>query len=188
MDLLAHSLYVSAGAKKINDNLKNKKQNRISIIWSIFWGIFPDLFAFTLPFIISFWMVFSGRDVFASFSTRHQVANGFILSHTLYQYSHSLIIFLLIFFLIWLIRKKPWLPLLGWGIHIILDIPSHAIDFFPTPFLFPISKWVFPYGIRWSDPWFMVVNYSILLIIWGSILINRYRKKKLPENKNLSPV
>lgn len=179
MDILAHSLYASAGAKINNDTLKNKKQNQISIIWSILWGIFPDFFAFTMPFLFSFWKVFSGQQGFESFATRHQVADGFTLAHSLYQYSHSLVIFVLIFLLVWLIRKKPWLPLLGWGLHILLDIPSHAIDFFPTPFLFPISEWRFPYGIRWSGLWFMVVNYSILIIIWGSILLRKNRIRKI---------
>lgn len=176
MDILAHSLWAGAGAKKLNNSLENKKKKKVSILWSAFWGIFPDLFAFTLPFIISFWKVFSGQQDFGSFTTRHQVADGFNLAHDLYQYSHSLVIFLLIFLIIWLIYKKPWIPILGWGLHILLDIPSHPIEFFPTPFLFPISNYHFPYGVHWSSPIFMIINYSLLVIIFAIFIFKKNKK------------
>ena len=49
--------------------------------------------------------------------------------------------------------------------------------FLPTPFLWPISDWKFP-GISWAEPWFMVVNYTLMLgcLIW--ILARRRRGKR----------
>jgi len=175
---LAHTLWTTAVARKGNKELEKKnKLSKINMFWIAFFGIFPDLFAFTIPFIISFYKVASGQQDFGSFSTRHQVADGFNLSHTLYQYSHSLILWLLVFLIVWLIFKKPWLPLLGWLLHILIDIPSHALAFFPTPFLFPISTYVFPYGIAWSNKYFMIINYVTLAILWFIIIFKKYRKQ-----------
>ncbi|MFA6251712.1 MAG: hypothetical protein WC603_03755 [Candidatus Paceibacterota bacterium] len=177
MEILAHTLWTTAGVIKVNAIAKKKGQPfQMSTLWTAFWGIFPDLFAFTLPFVFSFYKVISGQQQFGSFSTRHQIADGFTLSHTLYQYSHSLIVFIIVFLVIWfLIKKPPWV-LLGWALHILIDIPSHALAFFPTPFLFPISEYRFPFGVAWSNTWFMIINYSTLLIVWGSILFKKYHK------------
>ena len=177
MDILAHTLWTTVAARKGNiENEKRNKFSKINISWVAFWGIFPDLFAFTIPFFISFFKVITGQQHYESFSTRHQVADGFNFSHTLYQYSHSLVIWVLVFLIIWLIFKKPRLELLGWGLHILIDIPSHAVAFFPTPFLFPIFSYVFPYGVAWSTTWFMIANYATLALLWGSILYYKYKK------------
>ena len=180
MEILAHTLWTTAAARKVNAVAKKKgKIYKLNLVWTAFWGIFPDLFAFTIPFFISFWKVISGQQDFGSFATRHQVADGFNLSHTLYFYSHSLVLWALVFIIVWaLLRRPPWV-LIAWAFHILIDIPSHAIGFFPTPFLFPISDYRFPYGVAWSTPWFMIVNYIALAIVWGSILVNKYRKQKV---------
>jgi hypothetical protein len=179
MEILAHTLWTTAAARKANAVVKKKgKLYKLSVAWTAFWGIFPDLFAFSLPFFYSFWKVVSGQQDFGSFSTRHQVADGFNLAHTLYQYSHSLVIWALVFLIVWaLLRRPPWV-LFGWALHILIDIPTHSLAFFPTPFLFPISKFVFPYGVAWSTTWFMIANYCTLALLWGSILYNKYRRKK----------
>jgi hypothetical protein len=97
--------------------------------------------------------------------------DGFNIAHTLYQYSHSLVIWAVVFLVVWAFYKRPRYELLGWALHILIDIPSHALSFYPTPFLFPISDYRFPYGIQWSNQVFMLINYSALLIVWGSILV-----------------
>ena len=180
MDILAHTLWTTAVARKGNiEGGKMGGKFKVNLFWTAFFGIFLDLFAFTIPFVLSFYKVITGQQVFGSFATRHQVADGFNLSHTLYQYSHSLILWLLVFLVVWLIFKKPKFELLGWALHILIDIPSHSVLFFPTPFLFPISTYVFPYGIAWSNMYFMIVNYIALFVVWGGFLIKKYRNKFL---------
>ncbi len=179
MDILAHTLWTTAAARKANAvALKKGKPFKLNLIWTAFWGIFPDLFAFSIPFVIAFWNIITGAKTLQFFSTRNQVVAGLNLSHNLYQYSHSLIIFVVIFLIVWAIKKRPPWVLLGWVFHILIDIPSHSIAFFPTPFLFPISSYRFPYGIAWSNMWFMILNYSALLIVWGSIFIKKHFKSK----------
>ena len=176
MEILAHTLWTTAAARKANAVAKKKgKLYQLNILWVGFWGIFPDLFAFSLPFFVSFSKVISGQQNFVSFSTRHQVADGFTLAHSLYFYSHSLVIWVLVFLIVWLLCKRPPWILFGWALHILIDIPSHALGFFPTPFLFPISDYRFLYGVAWRTPWFMIANYCTLALVWGSII---FRKKK----------
>jgi len=187
MDILAHSLWNTVGAKKLNESLERKRRPKISILASAGWSIFPDLFAFGVPFVWSLYTIFFEGKSFDSISHHGLTLSAgdltFDLASYLYQFSHSFIIFALIFGAIWLLIKHPPLAMLGWGMHIFLDIFSHSIQFFPTPFLFPISNYVFPYGIRWATPWFMIVNYSLLLLVYVFYLL---RKKKLIINEVVS--
>jgi hypothetical protein len=50
-----------------------------------------------------------------------------------------------------------------------MDIPTHTSDFFPTHFLYPLSN-VHVNGMSWGSPWFMLLNYSVLLIIYGFLI------------------
>ena len=92
--------------------------------------------------------------------------------YQLYNFSHSLIIFGAIFVLVWLILRRPWLPLLGWGLHIVIDIFSHNNMFFPTPFLFPISDFRVN-ATSWANPVFMAANYSILVLVYLIMYIRK---------------
>lgn len=180
MEILAHTLWTTAGVKRINALAEKKgKSFKINMFWTAFWGIFPDLFAFLIPFLLSFYRVIIGQQQFGSFDAQHKIADGFNISHILYQYSHSLVIWVLVFLIIWMILRRPAWVILGWALHILIDIPSHSIAFYPTPFLFPISAYRFPYGVAWSTGWFMVINYSALLVIWGNILFKKNFKNKI---------
>jgi hypothetical protein len=169
MDIFAHALWTSAGARGANESFF--KKHRISVAWTAFWGIFPDLFAFGIPMILSVPMIIKN-----GFHFDRSLLLG--LPQELYQYSHSLVIWAVVFLVVWLIAKRPKLALLGWALHILIDIPSHAGTFYPTPFLFPISNYKFLHGIPWSNKWYMLINYSCLLIVFGFMLIRDLRKKR----------
>ena len=94
-----------------------------------------------------------------------------------YNMTHSLVMFLAVFLLTYLLTKKWFWPLTAWGIHIVIDIPTHSTRYFPTPFLWPLSDYAFN-GISWATPWFMAVNYSALLIVFILIAHNRAKVKK----------
>lgn len=179
MDILAHTLWAGAGAKAANAVAKkDNKKFHISVGWAAFFGVFPDLFAFTIPFASRFYYIlFGGVGAGSLFgrpvAVEGQFQGGFSLAQNLYQYSHSLVIWALVFAIVWAIFKRPRYELLGWALHILIDIPSHVIDFFPTPFLFPLSDYRFPYGIQWSNQWYMIINYSLLLLIWGKIAFSK---------------
>jgi fumarate reductase subunit D len=179
MDIFAHVVWTNLAAKSGNAVAEKKeKKFHIDPIWTAFFGVAPDFFAFTAPFIIGVFSIISGKSSFSSFGPRSVEATGFDLAAYLYQFSHSLVIFLLVFILVWVVSRRPRWELLGWALHIFIDIPSHAISFYPTPFLFPVSEYRFPYGVQWSNQWFMIINYSLMLVAWGVFLFFKYRNKK----------
>lgn len=179
MDILAHTLWANAGARGVNSlRAKKGKPKIIHPGWTGFWGVFPDFFAFTIPFILVIFRVITGELSLSSFGEHHVPVAGFDLAAYLYQYSHSLVVWAAVFIIVWIISKRPRWELLGWALHILIDIPSHVIDFYPTPFLFPISEYRFPYGIQWSNMWYMIINYAALVGVWGFILVSKFKKKK----------
>jgi hypothetical protein len=180
MDILAHTLWANAGARGANKLREKKgKPKLMSPAWTGFWGVFPDLFAFTIPFILVIFRVITGELSLSSFGEHHVPVAGFDLAAYLYQWSHSLVIWAAVFIIVWIISKRPRWELLGWALHILIDIPSHVIDFYPTPFLFPISEYRFPYGIQWSNMWYMIINYAALVGVWIWIIVKKRKSKKV---------
>ncbi len=175
MDILAHTLWAAAGARGLNAKTKKRMFN---VGWTAFFGVFPDLFAFGIPILISTPSMI--RDGFRITAHVHHE-----LSPILYQYSHSIVIWAIVFIVVWIIFKRPALFLLGWVLHILIDIPSHAGNFYPTPFLFPISDWKFLHGISWANKWYMIINYSLLLFVYLYLLIRDYNyRKKMKEARD----
>jgi len=91
---------------------------------------------------------------------------------TLYGITHSLIIVAIVFTIIYLIYKKIPLFMYAWPMHILIDIPSHLKVFLGTPFLWPISNYVFD-GISWGTPSFMAINYISLMVFLSITLVYR---------------
>jgi len=101
--------------------------------------------------------------------------------YILYNFTHSFLIFALIFGLVWLFHKKPYWLLAGWGLHIFIDIFSHTEKFFPTPFLFPISN--FHINLTsWGNPLFMIINYSALIGVYLWLYGFSSRKKLIKKS------
>ena len=180
MDILAHTLWTNAGARGANEIAKKKGGKfHMHVGWTAFFGVAPDFFAFTIPFVVGiFKMTFNGDSAYTFFG-HHGLVGGFNLASFLYQYSHSLVVWAFVFCAVWFFYKRPRWELLGWALHILIDIPSHSLSFYPTPFLFPISEYRFPYGLQWSNMWYMIINYSALLIVWGRIAWQKYSPKKV---------
>lgn len=168
MDIFSHGLWAAAAAR-----ISNSRQpaiGRISIGWAAAWGVFPDLFAFGWPVVSSIWL---------SVSAGQRVHPDHDLGWSLYRFSHSLILFAAVFGAVWLVRKRPAWAMLGWPFHILIDIPTHSIAFFPTPFLWPLSDYRFD-GISWSTPWFMALNGSALLATYVALWLD-HRRRSAPE-------
>jgi hypothetical protein len=172
MDILAHMLWANYGGRVGNKTLEKKKKPLIKLPWITFWGVFPDLFAFGIPMTIGIFSAI-GNGVY-----KFGRPDMFGLPATLYQYSHSLVIWAVVFLIVWVIAKRPRFELLGWALHILIDIPSHAVTFYPTPFLFPLSEYRFAYGVPWSNQWFMIINYALLLFV-TLYFFSRSKNKKI---------
>ncbi|MEK7507610.1 MAG: hypothetical protein AAB602_00815, partial [Patescibacteria group bacterium] len=107
----------------------------------------------------------------------------FNLASSLYNISHSAIVFGIVFLTVWAIRKKIMWELGGWLIHILIDIPTHSYAFFPTPALWPLSEWKFMHGISWNTGWFMAVNYSLLVVTYLSLYASHWKNRAIPYKK-----
>ncbi len=155
MDILSHALWSSVAAKTANRRAKTK----IDPWWAGFWGAFPDLISFTPAALVLVAQIISGSD-FRSFQHSGGIGQ---LTGFLYPASHSLLIFLAVFLIVWLFRRTPAWVMGGWALHIILDIGTHPTDFYPTRFLWPLSEIHFG-GISWRTPWFLLLDYALLAL------------------------
>lgn len=176
MDILAHTLWTNAGARAVNKRIARKGgTTRLSVAWTAFWGVVPDFFAFTIPFVVGLYYVIFRGVSFSAMRGHHALTGGFDIAAFLYQYSHSVVIWAGVFLAVWFFAKRPRYELVGWLLHILIDVPSHSINFYPTPFLFPLSEYRFPYGVSWSNPWFMIINYTALAFVWIRIALRKVR-------------
>ena len=164
MDFISHALWGGIVAGR-----KSKKHFRQAFLF----GMAPDV----LSFGVFFAMVFLGmaeRPDFRIEPPQDDIIPQIIF--TLYNYTHSLIVFGFLFFLLCAIFKKPIWTFLAWGVHIILDIFTHSEAFFPTPFLWPISDYHVS-GIPWSRPWIFIPNIFLLLFIYAWFFFWRKKAK-----------
>ena len=149
MDVFAHTLWTAAAYQRI------ARRDRL---WAAFCGVAPDLASFGILFVQSFFT--SGHQ-----SGPPQLASIPLYIFTMYNLTHSLVVFALVLSVVTTIHRKVWWPLFGWALHIIIDIFTHSTDFFPTPFLWPVVDYRFN-GISWAEPWFMLINYGALALVY----------------------
>jgi hypothetical protein len=97
-------------------------------------------------------------------------------AQNLYNVTHSLIVFALVFALLWVVACRPLWVVAAWGLHILIDIPTHALALFPTPFLWPISDFKVD-GIGWDHPAVLIADIVLLLIAYTLWLYPRFRRK-----------
>jgi membrane-bound metal-dependent hydrolase YbcI (DUF457 family) len=86
-------------------------------------------------------------------------------AQSLYSATHSLVLFTLAFFLMWAVMGKPVWLVGAWGLHIIIDIPTHSLALFPTPFLWPVSDFKVD-GVDWSNPLVLGTNLLLLVVVY----------------------
>lgn len=88
-------------------------------------------------------------------------ALAYQISHHLHCAAHSIVVAGVATAVLWRLRPRLVLPLMGWWLHIALDIPTHSNDYYAVPFLYPITYWGMN-GIAWTTPWLLAVNYGAL--------------------------
>lgn len=93
-------------------------------------------------------------------------------AQVLYDSTHSLVVFAAAFLLIWALAKKPAWVVGAWGLHILIDIPTHSKDLFPTPFLWPFFEFKVD-GVAWSNPMVWGANAILMGFAYGLWWIHR---------------
>lgn len=173
---------MGAGTKAVN--LKKKKPLKVWL--AVLFGVFPDIFAFAISFVYLNYLRLTGSalpfvvrpgEVEPPVQDQHPLLQ---FTHLLYNLSHSLFIFFIVFGLTaWYFRQPVW-EMSGWFLHILMDIPSHSYAFFPTPFLWPVSDFKVD-GIPWSAPVFFWTNVLFLaafyFLLWKAGKEKRRGKK-----------
>ena len=178
MDVFAHGLWGGAAFAVINKKIKKP----LNIGWAALFSVFPDVFAFAPVFA---WMAFGLVSGTLSFSdmphpdavepARQDTLFIFRVTAQLYQFSHSIVIFFIVFAIAHFLLRRPVWEMGAWLLHIFIDIPTHSYQFYPTPFLWPFSGAMVD-GISWGVPWFMILNYTSLAVVY--ILLFRRNKKQ----------
>lgn len=179
MDILAHGLWTNVLFRALPKTGQDKKTTR----WGIFFGVAPDLVAFGPLFLLGFYdSLFRGEPFLAGPGTMDN-SPIWHLTLNLYNFTHSLVILGIVLLFFYFIRKKFSWPLLGWALHVSVDIFSHTSQFFATPFLFPVSSFKISV-ISWADPRFMLINYSLLLIFYWLVVPRLKQKTNLYQASN----
>jgi hypothetical protein len=161
LDIVAHALWTTA-AGVVG---RNKLKQRIHLGWLATWGVAPDLVVFTIPACVRIWRLLTGAS-----KTLLPDGSGprFDWVWGLYNGTHSALVFVICFGAFWLLFQKPVLEMLGWALHIVIDVFTHS-GIFAIKFLWPVSS-VHIDGKRWESPWFLAANFSALatfyLCLW----------------------
>jgi len=174
MDILAHALWTAGGAVPLRRRLRRP----LSVGWAAFWGVFPDVFIFAIPALVRIWWYLTGTT--KSLLPDAHGPQHFQYVWTLYYASHSLIVFGLIFGIAWLVARRPILEMLGWGLHILIDIPTHQ-GIFALHFLWPLSSYGIS-GFRWENRWFFAANYAALFLLYFWLWIGARRRRFLKDS------
>jgi len=164
MDIISHGLYggVAFGRK-----------TKVSYVKAFFFGVMPDLFSFGIFTLVTTLGFASGPD-WGSGPPDPASIPAYV--HALYNVTHSLIIASVVIGLARLIRGKFLPEFFAWPLHILVDIPTHSNEFFPTPFLWPISNFHVD-GISWGNPYIFFPNLVILATLYLWFFLSRKGKR-----------
>lgn len=162
MDIISHGL---------RSGLAFGRKNKKEFIKSIGRGILPDALSFG---------IFTGATILW-LSARPDRGNHDVTQipqyvHTLYNITHSLFIFWVALGIAYLWKKKIPLPMLWRWLHILMDIPTHSMAFFPTPFLRPILPPLVNGISRWT-PIIFFSNRWLLILGYGRRIVKKFFRK-----------
>lgn len=163
------------------------------IIQGVVWGLVPDIIAF-FPYA---WDMLFGR--YSNITEKD--LNRYLA--WAYPVGHGFPVFLTVFLLVAAIRYAYWaslgdgkfdaenerrnwlrffhLPMIGWGIHIILDSISHRK--FATPVIWPFSDAKWPGLFDYSNNFTYALVNSILYIVFFVILAVIYFSRKSKKTR-----
>jgi hypothetical protein len=122
MEIIAHGLWAAAAAI----TAKRSTKAGIRVGWTVWWAAFPDVLAFGPSIAAGLWLRLAGPHSAS--------ADGHMLPHVhiglpLYPAGHSLIVFLLVFGMVTLLARRMVFEMLGWLLHILIDIPTHSFSY-----------------------------------------------------------
>ncbi|MCC6197235.1 MAG: metal-dependent hydrolase [Burkholderiales bacterium] len=177
MDILAHGMWAAAGAEVLGRKVAITRYDTLGIV---IFALLPDL-VHLLPVIG--WVAFGGgtmRDLYeyvVATPAAEPVLPPIVkeLTHHLHCIGHSAIVAGAVTLVVWRMRRNWLIPLLGWWLHIVIDVFTHSLDYYPSPVLYPITYRGFD-GVAWNTPTFMALNYAFLAATWIWLWRTRSRR------------
>ena len=177
MDVLAHALWAGIGTAYASRRIRISRASAVAIVTL---AVLPDVLS-TLPLVG--WMI-AGDGTLAALSAYTFALPGQepqlpplvqLLAHHLHCIMHSAVLAGLVTLLLWLPKRRLWIPLAGWWSHIVIDVLTHSAAFYAVPVLYPFTERGFD-GIAWNQPWFQALNYTLLSLSVGALLLTRRRQ------------
>jgi membrane-bound metal-dependent hydrolase YbcI (DUF457 family) len=165
MDIVSHGLW---GAIAFG------RKNRSSFWLAFVFGLAPDLFSFGILWVAAV-LGFSETPDFSHGTPPESSIPHYV--HYLYNVTHSLIVFIIVFLLIWFLLKRPLWEFSAWGLHVLVDVPTHSYKFLPTPIFWPFFDWKFD-GWQWSTPTILIPNFVLLSLLYAWYLSQPFRTKR----------
>lgn len=165
MDIVSHGLW---GAITFG------RKSRSSFWLAFVIGMAPDLLSFGI-FWTAAMLGYSEPPDFSNGTPPESSIPPYV--HQLYNATHSFFIFLVVFLLAWVSLRRPVWELSAWGLHVLLDVPTHSYAFFPTPVLWPLFAWKFN-GWQWSTPNILIPNLVLLFLLYTWYLLRLWKSKQ----------
>lgn len=128
--------------------------------YALLFGAIPDLLSFGIYFL---YILISQPQNYKPGKPALDELPSWVFS--LYDFSHSIIVAFIFIAIAYKINRDFSFPMLAWPFHIVLDIFTHSIQYFPTPVLWPISNYRFD-GIPWSHPIIWFANIACIAMIF----------------------
>lgn len=174
MDLLAHALWAGVAAQTLR---RRRGLGTAPAIALVGLSALPDLMQ-GLP--VAAWALASGQGptLLWDFATALPAQEPALpeavrfFSHHLHCIGHSAVIAAGVTALALALRWRHVIVLAGWWLHIVIDVFTHAADFYPVPVLYPFTMTGFD-GLAWNTPWFQALNYGALAAAGAWIWLTR---------------
>ncbi|MBI4119850.1 MAG: metal-dependent hydrolase [Parcubacteria group bacterium] len=188
MDIFSHAFWTAVSARGANSKIRYLREFKpLKVVWATVWGVAPDVFAFAPLFVSLILGLFLGIGDLRwdnlprptdtePFGPPDSLAI-FRLTNILYSISHSLVTFAIVFVTVWFLSRRVKWEMLGWLLHILIDVPTHSYRFYPTPVFWPLAAWKFD-GISWGTPWFFVLNLAAVALVSIWLMVKHYRSRK----------
>jgi hypothetical protein len=179
VDVIAHGLWAGAAGTWL------ARRNGISVrsmaAWSVALAAAPDLVQM-LPVLA--WSLTQEAPISVLYA--HIAASPgegpallplvHALSHHAHCAFHSVVVAAAVTLIVWRVRPGWLIPLTGWWLHILMDIPTHSSDYYPVPFLYPLTYWSIS-GVAWTAPWMLALNYAAIALVYAGLFLVRHRRE-----------
>ena len=174
MDILSHALWAGAAGELIR---RRRHTSGRMLAATVALGAAPDIVSL-LPMAVwslsqpaSFALT---RDYISAMPGTEPAMPAIVglLSHHAHCAMHSAVVAAAVGLLIWWRRPRLLPVLVGWWLHIALDIPTHSNDYYAVPFLYPLAYWGIN-GVAWTTPWVLATDYVALGLAFLGLFLSR---------------